>query len=168
MTERAGRNTITDGNDRKCAPLNVPVRFYDCKQLSCMVRFASGAKDGGLDMVLRQVLRAKIHMGKLTKTDLNYEGSIGIDGSLLTESSILPNEKVQVLNLNNGQRFETYVIEEEKNSGVIVLYGPAARCGQAGDRVCILAYAMVDDKELERIEPRKIVLDENNCIIPGE
>ncbi len=116
-------------------------------------------------MRLRQILRAKIHMGKITKTELYYAGSIGIDGKLLTESDILPNERVQVLNLNNGQRFETYVIEEEEGSGIIALYGPAARCGQVGDRVCILSYALVDEKELKEIKAKIIVLDEDNRII---
>ncbi len=116
-------------------------------------------------MILRQVLRAKIHMAKITKTLLNYEGSIGIDGRLLSESGILPNERVQVLNLNNGSRLETYVIEEKENSGALTLYGPAARCGQVGDKVCILSYALVEEKDLEEVKPRKIVVDENNHVV---
>lgn len=116
-------------------------------------------------MILRQVLRAKIHMAKITKTLLNYEGSIGIDARLLSESGILPNERVQVLNLNNGSRLETYVIEEEENSGILALYGPAARSGQVGDRVCILSYALVEEKDLKEVKPRKIVVDENNHVV---
>ncbi len=115
-------------------------------------------------MILRQFLKSKIHMAKITKTVLNYEGSIGIDGKLLSESDIMPSEKVQVLNFNNGQRFETYVIEEEKGSGIIALYGPAARCGRTGDRVCILSYALIDKEDDKEIKIRKIVVDENNCI----
>ena len=119
-------------------------------------------------MKLRQFLRAKIHMGKITKTELYYAGSIGIDSKLLTESDMLPNERVQVLNLNNGQRIETYVIEEKEDSGIIALYGPAARCGQVGDKVCILSYALVDEEELGKIKAKVIGLDENNCIISKE
>ena len=115
--------------------------------------------------MLRQVLRSKIHMAKIVKTELSYEGSIGIDAKLLTESGILPSERVQVLNLNNGERLETYVIEEEQGSGIVALYGPAARCGQVGDRVCILCYALVDEKELKKIKPRTIVLDKKNLVI---
>ena len=115
--------------------------------------------------MLRQVLRSKIHMAKIVKTELSYEGSIGIDAKLLTESGILPSERVQVLNLNNGERLETYVIAEEEGSGIVALYGPAAKRGQVGDRVCILSYALVDEKELKKIKPRTIVLDEKNLVI---
>ena len=115
--------------------------------------------------MLRQVLRSKIHMAKIVKTELSYEGSIGIDARLLTESGILPSERVQVLNLNNGERLETYVIEEEEGSGIVALYGPAAKRGQVGDRVCILSYALVDEKELMKIKPRTIILDEKNLVI---
>lgn len=116
-------------------------------------------------MLLRQVLRSKIHMARIVKTELSYEGSIGIDAKLLAESGILPSERVQVLNLNNGERLETYVIEEEQGSGIVALYGPAAKRGQVGDRVCILCYALVDEKELKKIKPRTIVLDEKNLVI---
>ncbi len=116
-------------------------------------------------MILRQFLSSKIHMAKITKTVLCYEGSVGIDSKLLTESGILPNERVQVLNLNNGQRLETYVIEEKENSGTIALYGPAARRGQVGDRVCIISYALVDENDLKKVNPKKIIVDENNRIV---
>ena len=115
--------------------------------------------------MLRQVLRSKIHMARIVKTELSYEGSIGIDAKLLTESGILPSERVQVLNLNNGERLETYVIEEEEGSGIVALYGPAAKRGEVGDRVCILSYALVDEKELKKTKPKTIVLDEKNLVI---
>jgi len=98
-------------------------------------------------MKLRQILKSKIHNVVITKTKLNYHGSIGIDKALLLKNDILPGEKVQVLNFDNGQRFETYVIEEKKNSRTIALYGPAARCGEIGDRICIISYALVSDDE---------------------
>ena len=115
--------------------------------------------------MLRIMCKSKIHKALITKTDFDYEGSIGIDAKLLSESGILPNERVQVLNLNNGSRLETYVIEEEENSGILALYGPAARSGQVGDRVCILSYALVEEKDLEEVKPRKIVVDENNHVV---
>lgn len=116
-------------------------------------------------MILRQILKAKLHMAKITNTALYYEGSVGIDAKLLAESGILPNERVQVLNLNNGERFETYVIQEEENSGTVALYGPAARCGQVGDRVCIISYVLVDEKEVSQQKPKTIVVDENNRVV---
>ncbi|MCK4326457.1 aspartate 1-decarboxylase [bacterium] len=115
--------------------------------------------------MLREMLKSKIHKAVVTKTQLKYEGSIGIDKLLLVESDILPGEKVQVLNFDNGERFETYVIEEREGSGTISLYGPAARLGQVGDEVCILSYVLADDKELGQIKPKIICLDENNRLV---
>lgn len=77
--------------------------------------------------IFRQLFKSKIHRATITKKELRYDGSIGIDKKLLLESDLLAGEKVQVLNFNNGKRFETYVIEEKENSGDIVLYGPAVR-----------------------------------------
>jgi len=114
--------------------------------------------------MLRQVLRSKIHNAKITKKELYYEGSIGIDKVLLLKSDILPGEKVQVLNFNNGARFETYVIEEKENSGEIALYGPAARQAELGDKVCIISYGLAEDGEVKSIKPEVILLDDNNKI----
>ncbi len=115
-------------------------------------------------MKLRQVLKSKLHMGKVTKTVLRYGGSVGIDSSLLSASDMVPGERVQVLNFNNGERIETYIIEEPAGSGVIALYGPAARRAQAGDRVSVISYLFADDGEIEKLEPKAVVLDENNRI----
>ncbi|MCK4325776.1 aspartate 1-decarboxylase [bacterium] len=115
--------------------------------------------------MLREMLKSKICRAVVTKTKLNYEGSIGIDKLLLMESDISPGEKVHVLNFNSGERFETYVIEEKEGSGTISLYGPAARLGQAGDEVYILSYAMVTDEEIGRIKPKIISLDKNNRLV---
>ncbi len=115
-------------------------------------------------MRLRHVLKSKIHMAKVTKTVFEYGGSVGIDAALLSPCDMLPGERVQVLNFNNGQRIETYIIEEEAGSGILALYGPAARCAQAGDRVSIISYLFADDEEIEKLEPKTIVLDENNRI----
>lgn len=110
----------------------------------------------------RQILKSKIHDATLTKKELYYSGSIGIDKSLLLKSDMVPNEKVQVLNFNNGQRFETYIIEEDQDSGIIALYGPAARLGEVGDKLCILSYVFVSEDERDSIKPKTIVVDENN------
>ena len=98
----------------------------------------------------------------ITKKELYYSGSIGVDKALLLKSDMLPGEKVQVLNFNNGQRFETYIIEEKENSGVIALYGPAARRGEIGDKLCILSYVFVTDDTTEKIDKRVVLVDERN------
>ncbi|OGX15008.1 MAG: aspartate 1-decarboxylase [Omnitrophica WOR_2 bacterium RBG_13_41_10] len=117
--------------------------------------------------MLRQVLKSKIHNATVTKKELYYEGSIGIDKALLLKSNILPNEKVQVVNLNNGARLETYVIGEKENSGIIALYGPAARQGEVGDRICIILYGLAEDNEVKLIKPQVILLDDKNKIKNG-
>ena len=114
--------------------------------------------------MLREILKSKIHNATVTKKELYYEGSIGIDKTLLLKSNILPNEKVQVVNFNNGARFETYVIEEKENSGTIALYGPAARQAEIGDTICIIAYGMIEDGRAELIKPQVIILDDKNRV----
>ena len=114
--------------------------------------------------MLREILKSKIHNATVTKKELYYEGSIGIDKALLFKSNILANEKVQVVNFNNGARFETYVIVEKEDSGIIALYGPAARQAEVGDRICIIAYGMVEDSRAELVKPHVIILDDKNKI----
>lgn len=116
-------------------------------------------------MILREILKSKIHQATISKTELYYKGSIGIDIAIIKKSNLIPYEKVHVLNLNNGQRFETYVIEEKENSGLIILYGPAARRGVVGDKLCILSYALISEDELNKIKPSIVSLDQNNKII---
>jgi aspartate 1-decarboxylase len=108
---------------------------------------------------------AKIHNATVTNTNLRYEGSIGIDKKILAACGILKHEKVQVLNLSNGMRFETYVIEEKTGSGIVCLYGPAAHLGKANDKVFIIAYCQLDEKEIKKHRPRVVVLDAHNRII---
>lgn len=115
--------------------------------------------------VFRQMFKSKIHGAKITKKELHYSGSIGIDKALLLKSDMLPGERVQVLNFNNGQRFETYIIEEKENSGTIALYGPAARLGEVGDKICILSYVLVSEDEVNKIENKIVSVSENNKII---
>lgn len=113
--------------------------------------------------MLRCMLRAKIHMARVTDSNLEYEGSITIDEDILKEADILPYEQVMVSNLNNGERFETYVIPGK--SGEICLNGPTARKGVVGDRIIIFCYEYMDFKEASNIKPRIIKLDEDNKII---
>ncbi len=117
--------------------------------------------------MLREMMKSKIHRATVTGADINYEGSIGIDENLMNEANLLPNERVDVYNLSNGQRFSTYVIPAEKNSGAIVLNGAAARCVTVKDLVIIVAYCMVNETELRALAPNIIVLDEKNRIARG-
>ncbi len=104
--------------------------------------------------MLLQMLKAKLHCVRVTEANLNYVGSITIDKTLMQAVDILPGERVQVVNNNNGERFETYVIEGPADSGVICLNGAAARLAQPGDTVIIMAYAMMDENEARSFRPR--------------
>jgi aspartate 1-decarboxylase len=112
--------------------------------------------------VLRFMLRSKIHRATLTGTELDYEGSIAIDRDLIQAAEMLPGEQVHVLNVNNGQRLVTYVIEAPAGSGTMLLNGPAARLGVPGDKVVILTYCAVQDEEAPAIQPIIIHVDEKN------
>ena len=114
--------------------------------------------------MLREMCKAKIHQATVTEADLNYTGSITIDKALLEELDILHYERVQVLNINNGARMETYVIEGEPDSGIICLNGAAARWAVPGDKVIIIAYCLVDDAQARSWKPKIVLLDENNKI----
>jgi len=115
--------------------------------------------------MLITIRKSKIHKARITKKELNYQGSIGIDKKMLEAAQILPDEKVQVVNLNNGERFETYCIEEKSNSGAIVLYGPAARLGETGDIVIIISYGLVKYSEAKKLKAKVVHVDKNNKII---
>lgn len=110
----------------------------------------------------RFMMKSKIHRATVTDANLNYKGSITIDKKLMELADILPNEKVQVVNNNNGSRFETYVIEGKEDSGTICLNGAAARLCQVGDVVIIISYAIMDDKEAKTYEPKIVFVDEKN------
>jgi aspartate 1-decarboxylase len=114
--------------------------------------------------MLRNILKSKIHRARITEANLYYEGSITIDEKLMEAVGIIEGEKVEVLNLNNGLRLETYAIKAKKDSGVICLNGPAARGACVGDEVIILSYALADDKEAEKIKPKVIAVDGRNRI----
>ena len=108
------------------------------------------------------ILKSKIHRVKVTDADLNYIGSITIDETLMKAANILPNERVQVVNNNNGARLETYVIAGEPNSGVICLNGSAARLVQPDDIVIIMAYAWMEEQEAKAYQPIVVMVDEKN------
>ncbi len=114
--------------------------------------------------MFRTIFKSKIHRATVTEANLNYVGSITIDSELMEAADILPNEKVQIVNNNNGARLETYVIEGEPGSGVICLNGAAARLVQPGDTVIIISYALVSDEEARTLKPKIVFVDENNKI----
>ncbi|MFN8416827.1 MAG: aspartate 1-decarboxylase [Cytophagaceae bacterium] len=103
-----------------------------------------------------QLLKSKIHRVKVTQAELHYVGSITIDEALMDAANIIENEKVQVVNLNNGERLETYVIKGERNSGVICMNGPAARKVQVGDVVIIISYCSMEFEEAKKHKPTLI------------
>ena len=113
---------------------------------------------------MRTMLKGKIHRARVTQVNIDYEGSITIDRSLMEASDILPFERVEVLNINNGARFSTYVIEGEANSGVIGLNGAAARLVAKGDIVIILSYCQVPDDEAVVMTPSMVYVDSKNRI----
>jgi aspartate 1-decarboxylase len=115
--------------------------------------------------MFRTLMKAKLHRATVTEANLNYVGSITIDSDLLTAVDMLPNERVQIVNNNNGARLETYIIPGPKGSGVICLNGAAARHVQPGDKVIIMSYAVMTDEEARLHKPRVAVLDEENKII---
>ncbi len=108
------------------------------------------------------ICKSKIHRVKVTDANLNYEGSITVDQKLLKEADIIPYELVQVVNINNGARFETYVIPGKPNSGIICLNGPAARLGEVGDILIVISYAWMEKKEAIRFKPKVVYVDKNN------
>jgi aspartate 1-decarboxylase len=112
-----------------------------------------------------QVLKSKIHRVKVTQAELNYVGSITIDEDLIEAANIIPNEKVQIVNNNNGARFETYVIKGERGSGIVCLNGSCARLAQVGDIIIIMSYGSLPMDEARKYEPILVFPDDNNRLI---
>ena len=111
------------------------------------------------------LLKAKIHRAVVTQADLDYVGSVTIDSKLLRESGILEYEKVQIVDINNGNRFETYTISGEEGSGIICLNGAAAKCVSVGDKVIIMAYANMSPDEAANHKPTVLFVDEKHSIV---
>ena len=109
-----------------------------------------------------QVLKSKIHRVKITQAELHYVGSITIDEDLMDAAGLLEGEKVQIVNVNNGERLETYVIKGERGSGMICMNGPAARKVQVGDIIIIISYAFMTPEETKSHKPSIVFPDENN------
>jgi aspartate 1-decarboxylase len=113
----------------------------------------------------RKMLKSKIHRATITDCDLHYAGSITIDAELMAEADLLPNELVHVLDVDNGQRFETYVIEGRAGSGEVQVNGAAARLVHQGDRAIILSYGLYSEDELELYSPRVVHVDDDNRVV---
>ena len=113
-----------------------------------------------------EVVKSKIHRVKVTEADLNYIGSITIDENLLDGANMIEGEKVQIVNINNGERLETYIIKGERGSGKICLNGPAARKVAVGDVIIIISYASMDFEEAKKFKPRLVFPDmETNRLV---
>jgi aspartate 1-decarboxylase len=112
-----------------------------------------------------EVLKSKIHRVKITEAELHYVGSITLDSILMEAANLIEGEKVQIVNLNNGERLETYVIKGEPNSGTVCLNGPAARKAQVGDIVIIISYASMELEEAKKFKPSLVFPDPDNRLI---
>ncbi len=111
------------------------------------------------------IFKSKIHRVKVTQAELNYVGSITVDANLLDAANILEGEKVQIVNINNGERFETYTIAGTRGSGMVCLNGPAARKVQVGDMVILITYAQMTAEEAKGFSPTIVFPDENNRLL---
>ena len=114
--------------------------------------------------MVRTMCKSKIHRATVTKSELYYEGSLTLDMALMDAADMKPFEKIQVLNVNNGERLDTYLIPGESNTGIVCLNGPAARRGVVGDEIIIISYADYDDNELEDFKPKIVYVDKRNRI----
>ncbi len=110
------------------------------------------------------MLKSKIHRATVTQTELQYEGSLTVDAELMEKADILPNERVMVYNISNGERFDTYVIKGKKGSGTICVNGAAARKACVGDLIIIVSYGLYKDDELKNLNSILVILDEKNRI----
>ncbi|MGD9670677.1 MAG: aspartate 1-decarboxylase [Hyphomicrobiaceae bacterium] len=118
--------------------------------------------------MLVTMLKCKLHRATVTECDLHYEGSISIDAKLIAAAGLLVNERVEIYNIDNGERFATYVIEGAKGSGVIGLNGAAARKACVGDKLIICAYAQMSEEEAKAHSPRIVILGKNNRMEKGK
>ena len=115
--------------------------------------------------MLVEVLKSKLHRVRVTQAELHYVGSITIDEDLLDAADMIAGQRVQIVNINNGERFETYIIKGERGSGQICLNGPAARKVQMGDILIVIAYAYMEWEEAKQFQPRLVFPDENNHLV---
>jgi aspartate 1-decarboxylase len=115
--------------------------------------------------MFRTMMKSKIHRARVTEANLNYVGSITIDEDILDEADLLPNEKVQIVNNNNGARLETYIIPGPRGSGQFCLNGAAARLVQEGDVIIVISYALVPEEKVRDYQPKVLIMDENNRVV---
>lgn len=113
----------------------------------------------------RTMMKSKIHRATVTQADLHYVGSLTIDADLMNSADLLPGERVDIVDIDNGARLSTYVIEGPRNSGVIGINGAAARLISPGDLVIIIAYAMVTDEDAAKLEPRVVFVNQENKVV---
>jgi aspartate 1-decarboxylase len=113
----------------------------------------------------RHMFKSKLHRATVTEAELHYEGSLSVDQDLMDAAEMIPNEMIQVYNINNGERFETYIIPGPRGSGVICLNGAAARKGEVGDKVIIVTTAWMDEAELAAHKPLSVLVGEDNKIV---
>lgn len=111
-----------------------------------------------------EVLKSKIHRSVITEANLNYIGSLTLDENLMDAANLIENEKIQIVNVNNGSRIETYLIKGKRGSGVCCLNGPAARQGAVGDTVIIISYATMDFEEAKTFKPRIVFPKDGNML----
>jgi aspartate 1-decarboxylase len=116
----------------------------------------------------RIILKSKIHRATVTDTNVDYDGSLTLDGVLMREANLIPYEQIQVYNVTNGERFTTYLIRGKDDSGEVVVNGAAAKKANYGDKVIIAAYATMDEAEMDFFVPKIILMDENNSIISAK
>lgn len=115
--------------------------------------------------MLKEMFKSKIHRATVTEAELFYEGSLTLDIALIEEAGMLVYEKVQVVNLSNGTRLETYLIAGKRNSGIVCLNGPAARLGNVGDEIIIISYGLFNEDELKNFKPKIVHVDKKNRIL---
>ena len=113
----------------------------------------------------RRTMKSKIHRATITEADLNYEGSMGVDRDLIDAADMLIHERIQFVNINNGARAETYLIEAPRGSGTVCLNGAAARLGQPGDKIIVFAYCTLDEAEAKEHVPTVVNVDDDNRIV---
>lgn len=114
----------------------------------------------------RELCKSKIHGATVTEANLYYEGSLTLDQDLIEAADLVPYERIQVANIDNGSRLETYVLPGERGSGVVALNGAAARLGAVGDQVILISYAQYEESEIAGHEPRVVFVDESNRLVP--
>jgi aspartate 1-decarboxylase len=110
------------------------------------------------------MLRGKIHKATVTEVNLDYEGSLGLDGLLMTAAEMIPYEKVHIYNVSNGERFSTYLIKAKEGSGTVGIYGAAAHLAGVGDKVIIVSYGFLDEEETDFFMPKVVIVDDGNRI----